>query len=30
VLCNILGQHRPTLRRLNALCHDLPIQGNVA
>ena len=30
VLCNILGQHRPTLRRLIALCHDLPIQGNVA
>ena len=30
VLCNILGHHRPTLRRLIGLCHDLPIQGNVA
>jgi alkanesulfonate monooxygenase SsuD/methylene tetrahydromethanopterin reductase-like flavin-dependent oxidoreductase (luciferase family) len=30
VICNILGHHRPTLRRLIALCHDLPIQGNVA
>jgi len=30
VICNILDQHRPTLRRLIALCHDLPIQGNVA
>jgi alkanesulfonate monooxygenase SsuD/methylene tetrahydromethanopterin reductase-like flavin-dependent oxidoreductase (luciferase family) len=30
VLCNLLGHHRPTLRRLIGLCHDLPIQGNVA
>jgi alkanesulfonate monooxygenase SsuD/methylene tetrahydromethanopterin reductase-like flavin-dependent oxidoreductase (luciferase family) len=30
VICNILGQSRPTLRRLIALCENLPIQGNVA
>lgn len=30
VLCNILGQHLPTLRRLIALCDDLPLQGKPA